>query len=123
MTTRCPSCGNVSWKYFETKDRNRKISERSFVYHKCTSCRLIFLHPIPDDLSEYYPHVYYPLPESLETLAKNAAGERYKIELVRRFVESGKLLEIGPATGGFAYLAKQAGFDVEAIEMDSRCCR
>jgi 2-polyprenyl-3-methyl-5-hydroxy-6-metoxy-1,4-benzoquinol methylase len=33
------------------------------------------------------------------------------------------LLEIGPAYGSFLYSAKQAGFEVEAIEMDSNCCK
>jgi SAM-dependent methyltransferase len=32
-------------------------------------------------------------------------------------------MEIGPAYGLFAYLAKQAGFEVNAIEMDDRCCQ
>jgi hypothetical protein len=29
---------------------------------------------------------------------------------------------VGPAFGNFAFLAKRSGFDVEVIEMDSRCC-
>jgi 2-polyprenyl-3-methyl-5-hydroxy-6-metoxy-1,4-benzoquinol methylase len=32
-------------------------------------------------------------------------------------------LEIGPAYGSFIYLAKEAGFNAEAIEMDPNCCR
>jgi predicted SAM-dependent methyltransferase len=59
----------------------------------------------------------------LQELEKKAEKELYKIELVQRFIGSGRLLEIGPAYGGFAYLAKKAGFEVEAIEMDANCCR
>jgi hypothetical protein len=32
------------------------------------------------------------------------------------------LLEVGPAFGVFAWQAKQAGFTVDVIEMDARCC-
>ena len=49
--------------------------------------------------------------------------ERYKIEIVQRFFGKGRLLEIGPSYGSFTYLAKKAGFEVEAIEMNARCCR
>lgn len=58
----------------------------------------------------------------MEDLASAAELERYKIDIVTRFVKNGKLLEIGPASGGFACLAKQAGFDVEVIEMNKECC-
>jgi len=43
------------------------------------------------------------------------------MEIVTRFVRTGRLLEIGPSLGGFAHLAKQSGFEVAAIEMDGRC--
>jgi len=46
----------------------------------------------------------------------------FKIDTVRRYSRPGRLLEIGPAWGTFAYQAKQAGYRVDAIEMDARCC-
>jgi hypothetical protein len=76
----------------------------------------------PEDLSTFYPDDYYVLPSSVEELARVAEGERYKLDIVQRFLTSGRLLEIGPAVGGFAFLAKEAGFQVETIEMDARCC-
>jgi 2-polyprenyl-3-methyl-5-hydroxy-6-metoxy-1,4-benzoquinol methylase len=41
---------------------------------------------------------------------------------VRRFATGGRLLDVGSSRGSFCFLAKEAGFEVEAIEMDSRCC-
>jgi SAM-dependent methyltransferase len=70
----------------------------------------------------YYPPSYYSLPSSVELLAVAAEHERYKLDIVGRFHQPGQLLEIGPATGGFALLAKRAGFDVSAIEMSPECC-
>jgi 2-polyprenyl-3-methyl-5-hydroxy-6-metoxy-1,4-benzoquinol methylase len=56
-------------------------------------------------------------------LAQAAENENYKIEIVKQFVTGGRLLEVGPAYGSFLYSAKQSGFEVEAIEMDSNCCK
>jgi 2-polyprenyl-3-methyl-5-hydroxy-6-metoxy-1,4-benzoquinol methylase len=51
-----------------------------------------------------------------------ADKDRNKIETILRFATSGRLLEIGPAFGVFAWQAKQAGFEVNVIEMDKNCC-
>jgi 2-polyprenyl-3-methyl-5-hydroxy-6-metoxy-1,4-benzoquinol methylase len=107
---------------FRAKDLNRRITEERFDYHRCSSCCLIFLYPVPKNLGYYYPTEYYCIPSTLEELAKGAEAERYKIDIIRQFAPRGRLLEIGPGTGGFAYLSKEAGFQVETIEMDRRCC-
>ncbi len=60
-----------------------------------------------------------PSSQELETIA---VQEQYKLETIQKFVTRGRLLEIGPSYGAFCYLAKKAGFEVEAIEMDARCC-
>lgn len=117
----CPQCGGAaSWR-FTVGDLNRGLGERAFDYFQCAHCALLFLDPPPEDLSRYYPQAYYQLPRSIEELARSARHERYKIDIVRRHATAGRLIEIGPATGGFCYLAKEAGFQVQAIEMDSRC--
>lgn len=123
MTANCPVCKKGSPLFFRAKDFNRNITLDTFDYYRCPWCKLIFLSPIPDDLGKYYPDDYYRIPSSIEDLAKAAESELYKIEIVKRFASGGRLLEIGPAYGSFVYLAKRAGFDAEAIERDSNCCR
>jgi 2-polyprenyl-3-methyl-5-hydroxy-6-metoxy-1,4-benzoquinol methylase len=119
----CPVCGSIAQLLFRIRDVNRRLSDETFTYHRCPSCELIFLAPVPSDLGLYYPSDYYGTRPSLEDLADAAAVlEGYKLELVRRFVAGGRLLDIGPGLGGFACLAKRAGFDVEVIEMDAMCC-
>jgi SAM-dependent methyltransferase len=107
---------------FVATDRNRKLGAEGFPYHRCPACRLVFLHPIPADLGAYYPPDYYPVPASLEALRVAAGHEQFKLDLLSPYARSGSLLEIGPAFGNFAFLAKEAGFDVEVVEMDPRCC-
>lgn len=118
----CPNCGAAAVHAFTIPDVNRRISVDPFHYNRCPSCGLVFLANIPRDLGRYYPADYYATRQTAEQLAVNARLEKYKIEIVQRFVKAGRLCEVGPGGGGFVWLAKSAGFDVTAIEMDSAVC-
>ena len=123
LTLKCPKCIGESRRVFRSKDYNRRVSDEVFDYYRCASCGLIFLSPIPSDLGRYYPAQYYDIPRSETELAATAERlQQWKLNVVTRFAKKGRLLEIGPAYGLFAYLAKRAGFEVTAIERDSRCC-
>ena len=121
MKARCRYCGTESALEFSVGDRNRRITKEVFNYYRCRSCGLIFLDPIPADIGKYYAGPYYTFP-TREQIAPFAMHEKYKIDIVQRFVAEGRVLEIGHSWGAFCYLAKQAGFDTEAIEMDTQCC-
>ena len=121
MNSACPLCKTDAKFLFNTKDHNEKITGQVFAYWKCLDCELIFLSDIPANLGEYYQESYYQIP-SLENLSRIARVNKYQIEFILKFVPSGNLLEIGPSFGTFALQAKNAGFKVDAIEMDTRCC-
>jgi 2-polyprenyl-3-methyl-5-hydroxy-6-metoxy-1,4-benzoquinol methylase len=121
QTATCPQCGAASRLKFIAVDSNRRISDEKFPYFACAACNLIFLNPIPAELERYYPIEYYTLPSSRAELEDSSRHEQYKIDIVTSQVAAGRLIEVGPATGGFCFLAKEAGFDVHAIEMDARC--
>lgn len=123
MNPSCPHCGGATVTAFVTRDWNRRIDSRSFVYWRCGTCCLVFMHPVPEDLGRYYPSDYHYIPASEAELSANAEHERYKVDILARFSKPGKLIEIGPGNGGFAYLAKSAGYSVRAIEMSAACCR
>lgn len=118
----CPSCSAPSPLAFLTRDRNHRVDDRSFAYHRCRACGTVFLDPLPDDLGRYYPSGYQSIPASLAELAVWAGHERHKLEVLSAYAPPGRLCEIGPSNGAFAYLAQQAGYTVEAIEMDGACC-
>lgn len=118
----CPSCGAAGRLFLRVGDLNHHVSDARFDYGRCPVCRTVFLWPVPADLGGFYPADYYTVPTSTAGFAAVASAEAYKLEIVGRFRASGRLLEIGPATGAFAYLAKQHGFEVDAIEMDAACC-
>jgi 2-polyprenyl-3-methyl-5-hydroxy-6-metoxy-1,4-benzoquinol methylase len=69
-------------------------------------------------------YVAYDIPASLEQLKAKAEQVRFRVDIVQQYApKTGRLMEIGPSYGGFAFLAKQAGFSVDVVEMDSECCR
>jgi len=117
----CLSCAGEVLPYLRQRDRNLRVSRVSFNYHRCKSCGLIFLAPIPTDLDRYYPVQYFALPRSLSRLADLAGREQFKLDLIRPFEPGGDLLEIGPGWGSFAYAAKLAGYSVTVVEKDERC--
>lgn len=122
MKSCCPNCGATADYYFYSTDSNRRITDERFCHYKCPECNLVYISPLPDDLGSYYPDTYHYIPDSTHFLEAASVHERYKIEIVLRFVGAGRLLEIGPSYGCFTYLAKKAGFIVEAIEMSTSCC-
>jgi 2-polyprenyl-3-methyl-5-hydroxy-6-metoxy-1,4-benzoquinol methylase len=121
MNTSCPHCRTDSRLCFRSRDYNRRTTPEIFDHHRCPRCGVIFIDPVPADLHAYYPDEYHAVPATLATVEALSATDQYKIENIQRYVREGRLLEIGPSFGGFAYRAKQAGFETEAIEMDARC--
>jgi len=122
----CPFCGGSSSHALDASD-NRRITEERFVYGRCNACGSVFLTNVPADLARYYGSGYYGFRADGEA---DWQGNQYllefqtaRLELLARHVAPGVLIEIGAGTGGFSSAAKQAGFEVSAIEMDEHACR
>lgn len=79
------------------------------------------MDPIPPDLIPFYKGGYQSIPRSLSELRQVAAEERYRMDPILKHKKGGRLLEIGPWIGVFSCNAKDAGFDVTAIEIDQKC--
>ncbi len=122
----CPFCGAYAAPALEAWDRNRETTDERFVYDRCPACATAFLANVPADLGVYYGAGYHGFDADgepdwrVEPFLREV--EAYRVALLRRHVEPGALIEIGAGAGGFAAAARDAGFDVTAIEMDSRCC-
>jgi 2-polyprenyl-3-methyl-5-hydroxy-6-metoxy-1,4-benzoquinol methylase len=117
----CPYCEGVSFYLLSSLDANRKSTTDAFDYYKCSGCDLIFLDPRPDDMGPFYKNLYTPIPKTLSQLRAIAKTEQYRMEPILKYRKSGTLLEIGPWIGIFSCNAKDAGFEVTAIEMDPQC--
>jgi 2-polyprenyl-3-methyl-5-hydroxy-6-metoxy-1,4-benzoquinol methylase len=121
VSVSCPLCGSETSALFTTADVNLEVSEDRFEYRRCERCRAIFLANPPNDVGRYYPPDYYPAFDA-ERINELARGQSWRTELLRKHVEPGRLIDVGSGSGVFAHGAKQAGFDVTAIEMDPRSC-
>lgn len=92
----------------------------SFDYWRSASGH-VFIGAVPDNLADHYAGGYQAIPETEAELASMAAIDRYRLDPVLERVRGGRFLEIGPWIGLVSYSAKQAGFEVSALEMDERC--
>lgn len=119
----CPSCGGVAKRTFAAKDWNQQASDESFEYFHCDLCKLTFIESIPENLGQYYLNEQYNTPDSLGAFLPRANAQGWKVDILKSFVEGGALLEVGPATGEFAYMARQAGFNPKLLELDEDCCK
>ena len=117
----CPLCAGPARHAFFSTDRNRGIPAGRFDYQRCADCGSYFLRTVPNDLARHYPADYHAHPDRVE-LDRYVSAEEPKLDLLRRAVGSGRLLEIGPGTGLFSRAAVLAGFEVTVIEMDKSCC-
>ncbi len=117
----CPDCHGACRPFVTSRDYNRHTTGQLFSYVQCTVCGLVFMKHIPEDLRPFYAGGYAAIPQTLAALRTIAAEERYRLEPILRHKSQGKLLEIGPWRGVFSVNAKDAGFDVTAIEMDQTC--
>lgn len=119
----CPYCGGSAVALLAAPDINRRTTAVVFHLVRCTACGLSFLADPPADLAPYYAGDYHLAPPDAQALEPHLPGQRFKLDLVRRFKERGSLLEIGPSIGIFCRLAQRQGFDVSAIEYDDACAR
>ena len=118
----CPFCGGDAVISVSAPDINRRITPVVFHQWRCTRCQLRFIGNPPDDLGQYYDGEYNHLWTTLEDLDKIAVPhERFKIDILLGTKTSGKLLEIGASNGAFCRMAQQAGFEVQAVELNQAC--
>ena len=119
----CPYCTGSSSLLVSSTDYNRSTTNDCFDYFQCAACGLVFMDPIPENMGPYYAGGYDRIPSSLAELRAIAVKETYRLEPILRHKRGGKLLEIGPWRGVFSCNAKDAGFEVTAIEQDTECVR
>jgi len=121
--TSCQVCGGSCLPLFSTVDVNRRVTREVFHYRRCGACGVVVLENRPSNLRAYYGNGYFAEPRSVAELERFGRREQPKLDIVQTFVEGGRLLEVGPGMGSFAWLATRAGFAVDVIEQDERACR
>ena len=109
----CIVCASDRLVFFTEKN--------GFKIFRCQNCRLLFVHPRPQDISNIYSSDYFSGAEKgfgyvnysddKEAMKNTFLSYLDKIERLTGGVR-GKLLDIGAANGYFLGLAKSRGWDV-----------
>ncbi len=120
----CPICeGSALSTFKEIKDHF--LSQETFHLSVCEKCGFVFTNPRPDEneLEKYYQSDEY-LSHSkkkkglitflYDTIKKYALENKYK--LISEIIPSGKILDIGCATGEFLNVFQQKGWECFGIE-------
>jgi 2-polyprenyl-3-methyl-5-hydroxy-6-metoxy-1,4-benzoquinol methylase len=93
---------------------------RTFRVVRCRTCTHMFCDPLPAQVTERYHDVVD------EEYLKHGESRRLAAELVLRTVAKStagrSLLDVGCATGDFLEAGRQAGFDVEGVELSEWSC-
>lgn len=100
------------------------LLETQYKVCRCRTCKLVYMNPRPsrEELNKVYNIDYLDKNfYDMESLNKRRMREVYqkKIQTLKKIKSSGKILDIGAGIGGFIYLAKKAGYDVEGLEVSS----
>jgi len=118
----CGICGATGLvRLFEARDRNFRTTEQVFAICRCSACGVAQTLPRPSEaaLAGFYPPSYYPTggfgPEYYRR--RILPAQREKLNLLRRFRTSGRLLDAGCGAGFFVRAASEAGYAAEGVEM------
>ncbi len=115
--THCPICKTAELAFYFKYNATQSI-------YKCNQCTLQFLSPQLDDvaLTKLYSENYY-LAWGLKGDAENESIKHMKIstfnlrlDLISKFRKSGKILDVGCATGYFLEAAKIKGYKSYGVE-------
>lgn len=87
---------------------------RTYRWVRCQACRHAFCSPRPSQLWRLYEDVEDPA--YLEFQPNRIAAAAKVLQRIRRYCPTGRLLDIGCATGDFLSAAR-ASFDVEGLEL------
>ncbi len=109
----CPICGSGSIFNYS----------KDYPYIKeCHDCKIVFTHPLPEGLTEAYGEDYYKSWYEKQ-LRQRVKLWRRRLNIVKRFCRSGKLLDVGTGDGLFLKVAKSANFNVYGTEISPAAVR
>jgi 2-polyprenyl-3-methyl-5-hydroxy-6-metoxy-1,4-benzoquinol methylase len=110
----CPICG--------CDTRSHMLGRPDLALRRCRLCDVVFL-PLQSGASEYAHQMETEFFSGTFTARQNRWQElfdqwkaRQTLRGLRRFVHSGRLLEVGVGTGVFLNAARRAGFDCMGID-------
>jgi 2-polyprenyl-3-methyl-5-hydroxy-6-metoxy-1,4-benzoquinol methylase len=90
-------------------------SQKTFRVVKCRNCSHVFCAPLPKDLYKNYEDVIDH--EYLRHTKTRELSAEAVVKVIKQYKPTGKLLDVGCATGDFLDVAKHNGYSVEGLEL------
>lgn len=90
---------------------------KTFRVVRCEGCTHVFCAPLPGGITTSYEEVTDE--EYLKHEESRTRSAEEVIRSIRRSVPGGRLLDVGCATGDFLVAARNAGYQVEGIELSA----
>ncbi|MDD4940135.1 MAG: class I SAM-dependent methyltransferase [Candidatus Omnitrophica bacterium] len=122
---KCGICGNLTSRVAFNFKQPHKM-------YKCRFCESMFLHPLPDagTIREFYCEEYFRNHniQYLKGLDGNSIESRIRLAQesvkyeIHPFKRTGKLLEVGCASGFFLKAAERLGWETMGIEISEFAC-
>lgn len=121
----CDFCGTATTVVVHTLHDILLQLPGQFTLVQCTGCKLFYLNPRPDwqELAAHYPDHYHPFIGAIEDQPSKLVrwAQRYGVKrrchAITRRQHSGRLLDIGCATGVFLHEMQQHGaWELQGVE-------
>lgn len=113
---------NINCIFCNCESNEILIEENGYSGRKCPNCGLIYVSPRPtfDDIIDLYGHDTANIPATSHIKASftKTLYARHNLEIIRKYINKGKILEIGSGAGYFLREARKQGFDVFGIELN-----
>jgi len=120
MNIICPSCGNeIREDHFKRKYLYKTLNKEYKLYH-CDKCDLEFWTPLEFVKEIYENEELRPYEEFHQGVIDLSDDHFMFLRSYEGKADGLKLLDIGCANGSFIYKAKELGFDVYGIDVDSK---
>ena len=98
------------------------IEEEGYQCRKCPSCDLIYIsnRPSLEEIERLYNDVRAnrSADASISGFFSRRLHARHHVRIIKKFIKSGSILEIGPGEGSFLFEARKEGFEVSGIELN-----
>ncbi|MFH1894709.1 MAG: glycosyltransferase [Patescibacteria group bacterium] len=113
----CPLCKKETAVFFTKKN--------SCNVYKCKNCSLIFVLPLSENHLEIYSQDYFSgakkgfgyVDYDIDKKAMSSALNSYLDKIEKFIPKTGKILDVGAATGFFIKLAEQRGWKAQGVEV------
>ncbi len=121
----CPICGSKNIKQWYPANLDPKKlrftyeftqeTGNTFCVVRCLNCTHVFCSPIPKNIYKNYKDVIDK--EYLRHAQSRILSAKAVLRILSKLKSTGRLLDVGCATGDFLIVAKELGYTIEGLEL------